>query len=1354
MNSPFLYIGYCGENMRIYYYILSLCALLVPHQVSAQSVALSPPGLSSVPKGATAANPYWQHLVISLTRNPSAGNIITISLPVGITIADTDGDGDWTDEVALDDSSSTGTGYNSTNGTSQSQIVLHSETGGVSGKLHVHYPIITSTSSVLSSTAYGQIYFSNTNELAIPAGSLVLTLVEPRNLNLATFSQLFIESAADTTTNVQGDAYPDTAAAAFALVLPDLVSDVRGNLLSNALTAAGVPFADGSDSNDVQYAFWFSLRDTLAQVDTSVATLALERTTLQTAQVEEKSLVSLAFDVSSLLDTTYYLYMTSNLTGNFPLMRSRGILVQHKPVVLSVGDFKSNDADFLDSGFLLDFDRGQASLVDSAKSSVALTFNVVDYDDSASVRLFYAIADTLDTTFVTTTGTVPSRVLSGLTNATFVDSTASLREGKDSAFNWQIAVNDTNFVTRGDYYIYAVITDGTDLGIKRSSHTYNVRHSPFLAFDSRRDQNLNTGGTDPDRYYAITWNRDSGKEGDRALIDSASIALYYSASDSIGIPGGKTALVAAAADSTQDTHLIVSGLQEQPDGRGDNQYIWDLWTYKNPDDQQTPKQAVPYYLYALVETDSTNRVVRWDDEMGQARQLNFTHDPYLRPLAPLKTVAAEGRKSFRVAWQAEDVDDSAGVWVLLTTVAAADSLGARSTYAAVVGDSIVDWVANSTDGSLAQGTALNEDLISEHSVRSALLINDLTGAASPIVDGQYAVYLIIDTQATNPPADASLAVRVPGVVQISGLPASGAAGLVSPAIEVLPADLTLEVQGDTTLLELRPHSNGEAVDLLAFFARVDTAFFSVVDQDTASGVQPFKLDSSLAGIALRDTLLVGADSLSAGKWLLDLIYFEQGDMSQLDGSFALATVQLVSREAVGSTTLDIDHFGNRKSAFYRDGEEVALIPPETAVRAEILPRGTISGKVRLQGRTDFTNMMTLLLRDRNDFLPITDSLFSAANDADTTIAGIQDSIASDGSFSLSKVPTGDYQLAVHFDGFLDGQFPAVSVNLGDTLTGVDPTFLADGVSNAGFLLGGDVTGYVDASGAQIPDNEIDQLDVDFVVSFFGQSINATHSGRLADIDGDSLVWVADLNIIAANFNIDGVEPVYKIVAGGEAMGDWRIEQRDEGGNLEVQVWADDMAGARAYGYRLRYDSAELRLRSARQGEAFDRRPAVFAEHREAGAIAIGAALNGGQVGVEGPNSLGIFVFERLNAVGSEAAIEIRDAQWVDAGHRVRVPTGQAALPTVFALLPNFPNPFNPETTLRFQLPKRGAVELAIYDAAGQRVRALLGGELAAGAYTAVWDGRDQAGHEVASGTYFARLRAGSRMQVRKMTLLR
>ena len=209
--------------MRFSSYILLVLMLVAPHGAEAQSVALSPPALSSVPKGATATNPYWQHLVISLTRHPSAGNTIIINLPAGIAIADSDGDGAVADEVALDDLSSTGTGYNSTTGTSANQIVLQSSTGGVSGQVHVHYPISTPSSSTLSSAAYGQISFSNTSELAIPAGSLGLSLVEPKNLSLATFSRLFIDGVAETTTNAQGDAFPDSAAPAFALVLPDLL---------------------------------------------------------------------------------------------------------------------------------------------------------------------------------------------------------------------------------------------------------------------------------------------------------------------------------------------------------------------------------------------------------------------------------------------------------------------------------------------------------------------------------------------------------------------------------------------------------------------------------------------------------------------------------------------------------------------------------------------------------------------------------------------------------------------------------------------------------------------------------------------------------------------------------------------------------------------------------------------------------------------------------------------------------------------------------------------------------------------------------------------------------------------------
>jgi len=1344
-------------NISFLLSVLFSALVLISQRGEAQSVAFSPQTLSSAPKGATASNPYWQRLAITLSRNPSAGNTITLNLPSGLTIADRDGDGAYDDEVALDDSSSTGTGYTSAVGTSANQVVLTSGTGGVAGKVFVHFPLVTPATPSSSSAIYGQVSFSNSGEQPISAGSLTLSLVEPRDLAIATFSRLFVDGVADTTTNAQGDAYPDTAAAAFSPGLPDLISDRRGNLSSNALALAGVSFADGDNNNDTQYQFWFSLQNTLARVDTSVAVQAINRTTQAVATGVEGDSMHVAFDVSALQDSTYYLYMTSPLTGSFPLLRSRGILVRHLPVVLEVGLFSSNDADFLDSGRLLSLDKGVASRVDSASDRVDIPFTAVDYDDSASVRLFYSTADSLDTTFVQTTGTYPSRVISALTNATHVDSSASLFEGRDAQLNWKVATNDSVFVARGNYYVYAVITDGKDLGIKRSAHTYNVRHSPFLALDSRRDQTVETGGLNGQRYYAITWNRDNGKDGDRALVDSALISLYYSSSDSFAVPNGSEALIAAAADSTQDTHLIVSGLEEQPDGRGDNQYIWDLWTFKNADGGGVPREGVDYSLYGLVQTDSTQRVVRWDGESSQARSLRFVHRPHLRLLAPLATLDIDGRRSFEVAWEAVDIDNAAGIWVLLTSATAAASLGDSTSYAAIVADGLDDWVANSTDGSLSTATVMSEDSTRTFAVRPSRLSANREGVAAPIVDGDYYAYVIVDEEAGSTPADSALAKRAPGLVRISGLGTSGASGLETSVVEFLPSVLTLSVPSDTALVEVRPHSGGQSIDLLAFFASVDTAFFSVVDQDTSKGgIQPFKLNPALTGIALRDTLLVGADSTTAGKFLLDLVYFEQGDNGAFDGDLSLATLQLVSRDTTGATHMGIDHAGNRQSAFYRDGEVVDLIAPATGLSAQVVPRGTIAGKVALQGRDNPAGIITLLLRDRNSFLPISDSLFLARNDLDSLTAGVQDSLAIDGSYSLSHVPTGDYQLAVHLDGFLDGQYPALQVNPGIALTNINPTFLADASIDPGLLLGGDVTGYVDTSGASIPDNEIDQLDVDFVVAYFSQTVNSTHAGRLADIDSDSLVWISDLNIVASNFSAAGVEPVFKRAQiPVQKTAPWRFEAQVKENELFVEVWAEELADARAYAFRLLYDDSVWHLQRAEE-HVFAGRPAVLARKRAEGQFALGAALSGGQAGVWGEQLLTTVRFERVGAVDGDAKVDmqIRDAEWVDAAHRRHRPLAEGALPAAFALMPNYPNPFNPQTHLRFALPAAAQVHLEIYDVLGQRVRLLLATRLQAGVHSVEWDGRDDAYADVASGTYFLRLRSEGRIAMRKMLLLR
>ena len=99
------------------------------------------------------------------------------------------------------------------------------------------------------------------------------------------------------------------------------------------------------------------------------------------------------------------------------------------------------------------------------------------------------------------------------------------------------------------------------------------------------------------------------------------------------------------------------------------------------------------------------------------------------------------------------------------------------------------------------------------------------------------------------------------------------------------------------------------------------------------------------------------------------------------------------------------------------------------------------------------------------------------------------------------------------------------------------------------------------------------------------------------------------------------------------------------------------------------------------------------------------------------------------------------------------------LPTQTALLANFPNPFNPDTYIPYQLHAPASVRLTIYDIRGGLVREIDVGDRAAGQYltstrAAHWDGRDQRGQHVASGVYLYRLQAGPVAHVRKMLLVK
>lgn len=85
---------------------------------------------------------------------------------------------------------------------------------------------------------------------------------------------------------------------------------------------------------------------------------------------------------------------------------------------------------------------------------------------------------------------------------------------------------------------------------------------------------------------------------------------------------------------------------------------------------------------------------------------------------------------------------------------------------------------------------------------------------------------------------------------------------------------------------------------------------------------------------------------------------------------------------------------------------------------------------------------------------------------------------------------------------------------------------------------------------------------------------------------------------------------------------------------------------------------------------------------------------------------------------------------------------------------NFPNPFNPTTTIRYHLNAPSDVRLAIYNAKGEVVRTFTGGRQQAGRHELVWDGRDDQGQPVVSGAYFYEIQAGATREARKMIIVK
>ncbi len=124
---------------------------------------------------------------------------------------------------------------------------------------------------------------------------------------------------------------------------------------------------------------------------------------------------------------------------------------------------------------------------------------------------------------------------------------------------------------------------------------------------------------------------------------------------------------------------------------------------------------------------------------------------------------------------------------------------------------------------------------------------------------------------------------------------------------------------------------------------------------------------------------------------------------------------------------------------------------------------------------------------------------------------------------------------------------------------------------------------------------------------------------------------------------------------------------------------------------------------------------------------------------------------RLKQIDTDGAYEFSQTRKV---HVDMIAGIESAMPQTVELLNNYPNPFNPTTTIKYTVLQPGNIRLAVYDITGREVMRLYDGSVQPGDFSITWDGKDQYGQQLPSGTYVYCLQADGKMQSRRMTMLK
>jgi hypothetical protein len=296
------------------------------------------------------------------------------------------------------------------------------------------------------------------------------------------------------------------------------------------------------------------------------------------------------------------------------------------------------------------------------------------------------------------------------------------------------------------------------------------------------------------------------------------------------------------------------------------------------------------------------------------------------------------------------------------------------------------------------------------------------------------------------------------------------------------------------------------------------------------------------------------------------------------------------------------------------------------------------------------------------------------------------------------------------------------------------------------------------------DNKVDFTDLFMFTAHFGQSSSSTGWDARYDLSGNGAIGFTDWLIFLDSFGKSAASGKPVIVNNGRnTSGNFALVGSNrpsiDQDHLGVTLEAVNMTEMRGYGVYVTYDPNVLEFVRAVRAEGNimpnDSQTELAVQKIEPGRLLI-ADANVGNQAASGSGPLADMIFRRLG-MANQSSVQIDLAQIADLNFGINMPGAPAQAvqsPATYALSQNFPNPFNPATSMHYSLASPGDVNIVVYNTIGQEVRTLVSQYKLAGEYTAQWDGRDNAGREAASGVYVYRMNVNGFTQTQRMVLMR